>query len=137
MLIRKTEAACHQLDWAIRLLVDLDQPLPAITLASAAEEMLGKAVGEGSAHESLVKTFMASHGLDRKTISQAHLNRAKNWLKHWDYPSEPDEAEFDLEAEAVNAIARAMVNLVTYDRTTCSEGPKFFAWTQAHYGNGP
>jgi hypothetical protein len=137
MLVRKFEAACHQLDWAIRLLVDFGQPIPAITLASAAEELLGKAVGDGSAHESLVKTFMASHGLERKAVSQGHLNRAKNWLKHWDYPTEPEEADFDLTAEAVNAIARAMINMAEYDKSTCSEGQRFLAWAREWDGNGP
>ena len=137
MLVRKFEAACHQLDWAIRLFLDHGQPFPAVTLASAAEELLGRLVGDDSAHESLVKTFMASHGLDRKTISQSHLNRAKNWLKHWDFPDEPDEADLDLDNEAVIAITRALFNMVQYNRSFPSEGPRFLEWAATHRGNGP
>jgi hypothetical protein len=136
-VVRKLEAACHQLDWAIRLFLDHGQPLPAITLASAAEELLGKRLGENSAHEELIKIFMSSHGFDRKSISQSHLNRAKNWLKHWDHPGEDEEAEFDLDREAFIAITRALSNMLQYNRSLPSEGPRFVEWAVEHPLDGP
>jgi len=42
--ISKIDAAVSQLDWAIRLFLDHQAYLPAITLAGAAEEIIGKAL---------------------------------------------------------------------------------------------
>lgn len=42
--LSKIDAAVEQLDWAIRLLLDHKAYIPAIGLAAAAEEILGKAV---------------------------------------------------------------------------------------------
>jgi len=126
--VGKVEAASHQLDWAIRLLIDYDAPIPAITLAGAAEEILGKALGNISAHEKLVQTFTSSHELDRNIVSQQHLNKARNWLKHWTSTSEPEYETFDLLNEAVQGIARGLSNLAAYKRSLPSEGPRFIEW---------
>jgi len=40
--LTKIDAAVEQLDWAIRLFLDQKAYVPAITLAGAAEEILGK-----------------------------------------------------------------------------------------------
>jgi hypothetical protein len=40
--LSKIDAAVDQIDWAIRLFLDHQAYLPAITLAGAAEEILGK-----------------------------------------------------------------------------------------------
>jgi hypothetical protein len=44
--LSKIDAAVEQLVWAIRLFLDRQAYLPAITLAGAAEEILGQAVGD-------------------------------------------------------------------------------------------
>jgi len=76
------EAASLQLDWAIRLFLDHDAPFPAITLAGAAEEILGGPLGDQSAFQELIRSFSESHGIDPKILSQQHINKARNWLKH-------------------------------------------------------
>ncbi|OAI09021.1 hypothetical protein A1353_05505 [Methylomonas methanica] len=128
--VSKIEAASHQLDWAIRLLIDYDVPIPAITLAGAAEEILGKALGDISAHERLVQTITESHDLGRVVVSQQHLNKARNWLKHWTPSKEPEYETFDLLNEAIQGIARGLSNLLKYNQSLPSEGPRFIRWIE-------
>ena len=129
--IGKFEAASHQLDWAIRLLIDHDAPLPAITLAGAAEEILGKALGDQSAHEDLIRAFAQSYGIERKILSQQHLNKARNWLKHWEPSSEAEYQQFNLGEEATQGIARGLSNMLSYNQSLPNEGPRFIAWVRA------
>ena len=44
--LSKIEIAVEQLNWAIRLFLEHKASVPAITLAGAAEEIVGQAVGE-------------------------------------------------------------------------------------------
>jgi hypothetical protein len=129
--VGKLEAASHQLDWAIRLLIDHDAPVPAITLAGAAEELIGKALGPISAHEQLADTFVARFGLPRKVVSQSHLNKARNWLKHWDVASEPEFEDFELLPEAVQLIVRGISNMLSHNGSMPFEGPRFLEWVRS------
>ena len=57
--------------------------IPAITLAGAAEEILGQTLQDRAVFAQLKAKLVADTGLAESVISQAYLNRAKNWLKHW------------------------------------------------------
>jgi hypothetical protein len=81
--VSKIEAAVDQLDWSIRLFLDHCAFIPAITLAGAAEEIIGQTLGEQSAFGLLKSRIAARTGLTEKAITQLHLNRARNWAKHW------------------------------------------------------
>lgn len=129
-IVGKVEAASHQLDWAIRLLIDYGAPIPAITLAGAAEEIIGKALADTSAHEMLVQSFIESYGLERKIVSRHHLNKARNWLKHWTPSEEPEYESFDLLNEAIQGIARGLSNLLKYNHSLPSEGLRFIEWVK-------
>lgn len=129
-IVGKLETAFYQLDWAIRLLIDHDAPLPAITLAGAAEEILGKALGIRSAHEDLIRAFAEAHGLERKILSQQHLNKARNWLKHWSPQTEPEYEEFELVQEAVQGIVRGLSNMLSYNGALPAEGTRFIDWVR-------
>ena len=132
------EAASHQLDWAIRLFLDHDAPLPAITLAGAAEEMLGKPLADQSAFQDLIRTFSASHGIDPKILSQQHLNKARNWLKHWSSDTDAEYEDFELEQEAIQYIARGLSNMAVLYQSLPHEGPRFLEWVKANRPpNGP
>jgi hypothetical protein len=137
--VGKMEAASHQLDWAIRLLIDHDAPLPAITLAGAAEEILGASLGPQSVFQDLVRSFGASHGVDPKVLSQQHLNKAKNWLKHWSLGQDAEYEDFELVDEAIQYIARGLANMLVAYQSLPSEGPRFKEWVLANRGpaNGP
>ena len=104
--------------------------MPAITLAGAAEELIGKPLEEASVFNQLKQTLSVRSGLDPKSVSQLHLNKAKNWLKHWDKKADEDRIELELDEEAIQYIVRALTNFSIYDRTTPSEGPRFFAWLE-------
>jgi len=126
--LSKIDAAVDQLDWAIRLCLDHKAYVPAITLAGAADEILGQVVGSRAAFGVLKKKFAADFSLSEKVVSQAHLNRAKNWLKHWDGRTGEETIRLELDEEALQYIVRALANLVAHDSSRPSEGPRFWAW---------
>jgi len=61
-------------------------------------------------------------------VSQLHLNRAKNWAKHWLGMKDDEAIHLELETEAIQYILRAISNLIGHDRSLPSEGPRFFSW---------
>ena len=126
--ISKIDAAVDQLDWAIRLFLDHKAYIPAITLAGAAEEILGRVAGAGAAYGTLKKKFASDLSMPEKEVSQDHLNKARNWLKHWDERADTETVCLGLDKEAIQYIARALANLITHDRSLKSEGPRFCAW---------
>lgn len=126
--VSKIEAAVDQLDWSIRLFLDHQAFIPAITLAGAAEEIIGQTLGDQSAFALLKRRITAQTGLPESTVSQVHLNRAKNWAKHWLGMKDDEAIHLELEAEAIQYILRALSNLIGHDRTLPSEGPRFFSW---------
>ena len=131
-VVSKIDAAVHQLDWAIKLFLDSDAYIPAITLAGAAEEILGQTLQDRAVFAQLKAKLAADTGLAESVISQAYLNRAKNWLKHWQNLRDEETITLDLEAEAVQYLTRAITNLVLHDHSMPSEGPKFFKWLATH-----
>jgi hypothetical protein len=123
-------AAVDQLDWSIRLFLDHRAYVPAITLAGAAEEILGKAVGKQAAFETLKATLFERFALPEKVVVKDHLNRAKNFLKHGNTTTAKEIVILDSENEAIQYIVRALVNLVTHDCSLPSEFPRFWAWVE-------
>lgn len=126
--VSKIEVAVDQLDWSIRLFLDHQAFIPAITLAGAAEEIIGQTLGDQSAFALLKSRITAQTGLPESTVSQLHLNRAKNWAKHWLGMKDDEAIHLELETEAIQYILRAISNLIGHDRSLPSEGPRFFSW---------
>lgn len=131
-LVSKIDAAVHQLDWAIKLFLDSEAYIPAITLAGAAEEIIGQTLQDQSVFAQLKAKFAADLGLPEKIISQVYLNKTKNWLKHWQDLRDEESIEIDLEAEAVQYLVRAITNLILHDHSMPSEGQRFFEWLAAN-----
>ena len=131
-LVSKIDAAVHQLDWAIKLFLDSEAYIPAITLAGAAEEIIGQTLQDQSVFAQLKVKFSANLGLPEKVISQVYLNKTKNWLKHWQDLRDEESIEIDLEAEAVQYLVRAITNLILHDHSMPSEGQRFFEWLAAN-----
>ena len=120
--VNSIEAAVDQLDWAIRLLLDYQAYVPAITLAGAAEEILGKKLPEEqSALNQLRKSLSQKLSISKDDID---LNLVRNFLKHGKN-GESDTALIPLEGWAMTMITRAMVNLMMLDRSLPSEGLRF------------
>lgn len=81
--VGKIDAAVDHLHWAIKLFLDHKAYVPAITLAGAAEEILGQAVSSEAAFQKSKELLSAEYGISGPDLSQGYLNKAKNWLKHW------------------------------------------------------
>ena len=126
--LSKIDAAADQLDWSIRLFLDHQAFIPAITLAGAAEEIVGQILKEQSVFERVKKKLSADFNLPEAVISQEYMNKARNWLKHWTKMQDTETITVDLEGEAIQYIVRALVNFVLHDRSLPSEGPRFFKW---------
>ena len=131
--ISKIDAAVEQMDWAIKLFLDHQAYVPAITLAGAAEEIVGEVLAGKSVFSHLKEKFCAEHNLPERVVSQAYLNRTKNWLKHWKDLKDDERTDIELEEEAIQYIVRALTNLVIHDRSLPSEGPRFFDWLAKRY----
>ncbi len=126
------EAAVNQLDWAIRLLLDHSACIPAITLAGAAEEIIGKAIGERRANAAINKHLADELSLSEKKVSTEHTNFAKNWLKHGGGLAASQKTRVFLADEAIQYIVRALTNLANYDGSCPSQAPRFWAWMEAN-----
>lgn len=129
--LTKIGIAVDQIDAAICLLIDESAYIPAVTLAGAAEEVLGRIVGLNSALNMLASDLATRHSLSHKQIAD-HLNHLRNWLKHLNSNENADTfLEFnrdDLEAASILMIERAAHNLVMFDGTYASEFPRFKKW---------
>jgi hypothetical protein len=126
--VTKIDAAVEQMDWAIKLLLDNQAYIPAITLAGAAEEIIGENLSESSVFSQLKAKFCSKYSLSEKYVSQEYLNRTKNWLKHWKGTQDAAQTKIELEEEAIQYIVRSLANLVLYDHALPNEGPRFFEW---------
>ncbi len=126
--VGKIEAVVDQLDWAIKLFLDHKAYIPAITLAGAAEEIIGQAVSSESAFRKLTASLSAQYGIADSVLAKEYLNKARNWLKHWKNKKDEEYIEIELETEAIQYIVRAITNLATHDNTATSETPRFFGW---------
>lgn len=112
--LNKFEIAKAQLVKAIELFC-AREPLPAITLAGAAEEILGKLIKSGGGTNALedeikdrcdlYQTVFGTAG-DPKEFATL-MNNPRNELKHL---MSGNELELNLEEEAVNLIQRAIDN---------------------------
>jgi hypothetical protein len=116
----KLVIAQAQLQRAIVLFLDDEDYVNAITLASAAEEVLGKYVEKSGGepamrkvHESIMKaldeTPMDIEKPSGKEILDNYMNGVKNSLKHHNQNAD-DFLEADWQTEAINMIVRASTN---------------------------
>ena len=73
--LTKIGVAVDQLDWSIKMLIDYSAYVPAIALAGAAEEVLGRLVGEQAAFYQLRIKISADHNISEKAVANEHLNK--------------------------------------------------------------
>ena len=136
MTLTKLEVAVHQLDVALRLFIEGDY-LSSLTLAGAAEEILGK-LCEREEKQVAVDSVIAFHWKDtdpaltdkkRRAVLLGVLNSARNAAKH---ANDPNEAHFVVEQIfPLQMIMRAMPMARTLGLTPTSEA-KMVAWIRAH-----
>lgn len=120
MRLSKLQIAKSQLDMAIALYLKGDDLVSTITLAGAAEEILGKLAEHSGARTAFDETLdrlcdMYEAAFREKPNRKAFAdlrNRARNEFKH--IGLQPD-VDVDLEREAVNMLRRAIENYRKYD----------------------
>ena len=128
--VNKIDAAIDQLDWAIKLFIEHKAYVPSITLAGAAEEILGEAVSSEASYRKLKKSLALDSGIDEKIVGQEYLNKTKNWLKHWKSMKDDENLEIELETEAIQYLIRTIRNLYTHDNTISSQTLSLFKWSR-------
>ena len=136
---QRVDLAIEQLDTALELFLT-DQSLAAVlTLAGAAEEILGKAIslkGRQDAlrykYDVLNSTHQALHGkpLEWKQFSDGE-NRARNALKHMRSLSE-DTITTDLHGAALWMLVRARANYHELDCPRTDRMDRFDNWFYEH-----
>lgn len=134
IVVGKVDLAIKQLETAIRLFLEEDY-ICAITLAGAAEEILGKLVkrtGHDAAHAKLTNRLISEYQLpiSPKELNDKYLNYARNTLKHLD--DVKDTVELEPQTEAISMIVRSIINLLILDQSVTYNTPDFFAWVSAN-----
>lgn len=112
----RIEIAKAHLDRAIVLFIDENDFINAITLAGAAEEVLGKFARRANLIPAMEEITDILHTevdgeIDKKRIRNDYLNRVKNSLKHFE-EGDDELVEIEPEAEAIIMIIRAMTNVM-------------------------
>ncbi|QKK01302.1 MAG: hypothetical protein HND55_00765 [Pseudomonadota bacterium] len=129
MKIHKVDAARRQIEAAIRLWEDEDH-VSALTLAGAAEEILGNLLGRSNM-TSFLKRISDQAEQRQSKLPPKELykivNRTKNALKHANDDSE-DAVEFDVE-DARLMVTRALIN---YQELTGALTSKMSAFMAKH-----
>ena len=111
--IHSIEAALEQLDTAIRLFMDEQSYISAITLSGAAAGIF-----EGlnqSTFKGVIKRLEHKFELSEKNAAD-HLNQVRNFLKHA-HPNAALHTDFDPQLEAALMIIRA---IASYEKTPSS-----------------
>jgi len=115
MLLTKLDAAKIQLEAAIELHLDKASYIPAITLAGAAEEILGKVLpsGQQTAKQELSQALLTEYQLtiSEKELSDRYLNKTRNELKHFG-DSNVTQIDIEPEIESLGMLARALANYI-------------------------
>jgi hypothetical protein len=134
----KLAIARLQLETALQLFRDGKDLFSVITLAGAAEEILGnllKEQGQGNAYEALegaaaaMYRHMFGEEVGAKQFAK-RANRARNALKHHD-PGHPRTVTLDLLEEATDMLDRAVANYWRLEHNTIPGMDAFASYQRA------
>lgn len=127
--LTKQELAKIQLDRAIKLLFDENDYISAITLAGAAEEILGKLLnerGDTSALEDIVSMSMAHAQLCGDDVDKRGVVTVANWYRdRCKHLSDNQPVYFSANFEAASLIDRAASNYFRLTGTETKEMERF------------
>jgi hypothetical protein len=131
----KLDIACKQLDTAIDLFFQGENHFSVITLAGAAEEILGRymeLVGKQSSLEGIVEGTALVHkhlyGVDLPHREfKFRANMARNSIKHLD-SDEDLNVTFDSEQEMIDMLVRATDNYYGLEIPESDQVQKFNQW---------
>jgi hypothetical protein len=75
-----------------------------------------------------MESLSAEYEIPGNILSQKHLNKVKNWLKHSQGMNEEKYIDIDPERQAIQYIIRTVATLFTHSNMVTSERSRFFAW---------
>lgn len=126
--LSKLDIALAQVERAIVLALDESDFVSAVTLAGAAEEILGsllKLEGKQSSYGGLKRTLEYVHeNVQVEKLSGKEFNALANGVRnHFKHHSNTETIEVDAEQEACNIVCRAIGNYTSlgYERTKTME----------------
>jgi len=130
------EAAERQIDRAIILFLEDHDYICAITLACAADGILGEALLAQNKEpminllKSELQRFDLLSHLSPKEISDQHLNKIRNLLKHLSGGDLNETINHVTDIEAIIAIIRAVGNFMFITERLTKKSVEFFEWLQ-------
>jgi hypothetical protein len=136
---QKVEIAQRQLDTAIRLFLEGKDFFSVVTLAGAADEILGKelehhglvsALRNTSEIEARVSSVFDNHPFTAQEI-RARANYARNHLKHHGDPKAAT-VTVDIRQEAIDMLARAFDNAAMLNGPWSPEMYEYNEWFLEH-----
>lgn len=133
--LSKKEIALQQLNRSVSLFLVEKDFISSITLAGAAEEILGSYVRKSENDPCVVTQakYLVSVGasnLSEKEITFNHLNLARNALKHFNISTE-ESISLALETEAIAIIVRAIENMRVLRIEFSREVNAFILWVKS------
>ena len=126
--ITKIDAAVDQIDWAIKLFLDQSAYVSAITLACAAEEIIGQSLGKSSAIRVAKESSEANDEKMGSGLSEPCFGKEANWVMRLRDMADDEKVAIELETEAIQNIVKAITTLFSYDQSLSSESPRFLQW---------
>ena len=128
----RVEIAKAHLHRAIVLFIEEKDFINSITLASAAEEILGKIASEANLAPAMEQLTDSLHSklsgtIGKKKLRNDYLNRTKNSLKHFDHGN-GKLLEIEPEEEAISMIVRAATNLLLVEGQLTEHWEIFYSY---------
>jgi len=130
--IKKLDIALNHLQMAIDMFLRNQDLLCVLTLAGAAEEILGQyaiRADEKTMLDLLCSSLKKEHSINMtdKYFKWEYLNKARNIVKHFN-KNETEIIELDPESEALSMLIRAIGNLYSHDKTATYNTPALMEW---------
>lgn len=130
--ITKLDVAINHLQMAIDMFLTDQDLLCILTLAGAAEEILGQYAIRSNERTiidllcSSLKMKISPNMVDND-FKRTVLNNARNTVKHFN-KAESEIIEIDPETEALCMLIRAICNLYSHDKTATHNTPALMEW---------
>ena len=129
--LSQIEIAVHQLEKSISFFINEKDFICAITLAGAADGILGgllKRQGKETTHDQHKDALRKyNHGLTDKEINDLHLNMVRNDFKHVTR-EENETKDYALETESILYITRGVSNYILIKRELTTKMIEFINW---------
>lgn len=130
--MRKLDVAINHLQMAIELFLKNQDLLCVLTLAGAADEILGQyalRANEKTMIDLLCSSLKKDHSIEMadNSFKWEYLNKARNTIKHFD-KNDSEIIELEPENEALTMLIRAIGNLYSHDQTATYNTPDLMEW---------